>query len=411
MLVYLRDILWNALGVLLIVFGGVYFTVKSGFVQFKVKDNLQSISKALCREGGFAAMATALGGTVGAGSVVGVAVGIAAGGAGSIFWMWISGLLGMALRYTETKYALSDRIRHKGKYIGGAMVSLSRLGCHRMSRLFCVAAIIVSLGTGSMTQSGAASASLEVYGVNKYALGALIALAVLGVVVFGKSAVLKADAVIVPICCGTYILLLMPIIFCHIDKLPKVLGEIFASAFGFDSVTGGFAAFALARAVREGVTRGTFSTECGMGSAPLCYCGVQDFDIESKAKLGIAEIFTDTFIISTPTALCLLCGGYSSSVQMMGAFYGSFGKAIICVLVCVFAIAAMLGWYYYAGVCIEFLSDKKSLCRIYTALSVASAFAGAVLPQNAVWAIADIANLFMLLPNMYMLFVKVKKHE
>ncbi len=409
MLLEVRDMLWGTLGTVLLIAAGLYFTVKTHFVQLDVSGNLKGIRSVLCKKSGFASAATALGGTIGAGSVVGISIGLAAGGAGSVFWMWVSGFFGMALRYAETKYAFSDRVMTKNGYIGGAMVSLERQGSKSSATVFCIAAIFVSLGTGNMTQVGSVASSLEALGVDRYICGLAAAL-VFGIVVLaGKRAILAANSVLVPLCCAVYLLSLLPVLTGNIGRMGDVLCEIFGSAFGIDAMTGGFTAYAFSRAVREGISRGVFSNESGMGSAPLAYCASDAADAEAQSRLGIAEIFTDTYIISTLTALCLLCGEFDSISEMMLCCYGRVGETALAVMLCVFALASMLCWHYYASVCIDFIPHGDIPGRVYPWLSVIAAFLGAVIPQSTVWAIADIFNLLMVLPNLYMLFLKVRK--
>ncbi len=409
MILYLRDMLWMTLGTVLLVSAGIRFTVKNRFVQFEIAKNIKSAAAVVGKKGGFAAAATALGGTIGAGSVMGVSIGIAAGGAGSVFWMWVSGILGMALRYTETKYAFEDRIKTQNGHIGGAMVSLKKLGSNTASTVFCISAVFVSLGTGNMTQVGSVADVLEIRGISRITCGIFAALIFGAVIIAGKKAILKANSVLVPVCCAAYLLCLVPVFADGMPHMADTFANIFSSAFGFDALAGGFTAYAFSRAVREGISRGVFSNESGMGSAPLAYCGVENVDAETQARFGIIEIFTDTFVISTLTALCLLCGGFDGTPEMMAYYYGEYGEIMLAVMLCIFAMASMLCWHYYAAVCIDFIPHGSTVGRIYPFVSALAAFAGAVIPDTTVWAIADIFNLLMTLPNLYMLFLKTLK--
>lgn len=411
MILYLRDMLWGILGTMLLFAAGLYFTFKNKFVQLDLKGNIKSAVRMLGKKGGFSAAATALGGTIGAGSVIGVSIGIAAGGAGSVFWMWVSGFLGMALRYAETKYAFADRIKTDRGFIGGAMVSLKKLGGNLSSTLFCVSAVFVSLGTGNMTQTGSVADALEMLGVSRFICGLSAALIFGAVTLAGKKAILAANSFLVPVCCAAYLLSLVPVLLDCMPYMGGILSSIFASAFGFDAFTGGITAYAFSRAVREGISRGVFSNESGMGSAPLAYCAVGSADAEQQARFGIIEIFTDTYIISTLTAFCLIGGGFDSMPDMMACYYGDIGTTALAVMLCVFAMASMLCWHYYAIICIDFIPHGKKVLNIYYFVSVLAAFAGAVIPQNTVWAIADIFNLLMVLPNLYMLFLKTMKER
>lgn len=409
MILHLRDLLWGLFGTLLLTASGVYFTFKTRFIQLDIRGNAKSVFASLCKKGGFSAAATALGGTIGAGSVAGMAIGIAAGGAGSVFWMWVSGFFGMALRYAETKAAFSDRVKTGHGYSGGAMVSLEKHGHHIAATLFCISAVLVSLGTGCMTQTASVADALEGTGVPRLMCAVCAALIFGAVITFGKKAILAANSFLVPLCCLAYLMSLLPMLADGIPRIPDTLGLIMRSAFGFDAMAGGFVAYGFSRAVREGVSRGVFSSEIGMGSAPLAYCAVENADAEQQARSGIAEIFTDTYIISTLTAICLISGGHDSVQSLMRLYYGEAGETALSVMLCVFALASMLCWHYYATVCIQHISTGRTPMAIYACVSVAAAFSGAVIPTGTVWAVADIFNLLMIIPNIFMLFLKARK--
>ncbi len=398
MMHFLRDILWSGAGILLLTGFGIYFTFAFRFIQLRPRHILRSTILAEDGKSAARSFVTALGGTVGAGSITGVALGIAVGGAGSIFWMWVSGFFGMALRYAETKAVHGDTVDICGRRIGGAMVSLSKLGKSGAAKMFCFMTLAVSLCTGCLAQSNAAAASYECRTV----VGILLAAIFIITVIRGSEGIIKLSNIIMPLCCFTYIAMLCIILCRNLSSLPDAFCRIFTEAFSLKAMAGGSTAGMLI-AMREGFSRGVFSNESGMGSAPLAYASA-----DAAPEWGVLEIFADTFIISTLSALCLLSADANSMYDMFLSHFGMAGVHILGVLMCCFALASMLCWNMYGRTVLEYMKAGKALLTAYAVVSAAVVLLGAVVNQQSAWYIADIFNLLMILPNLYLLTLKGK---
>ncbi len=399
----LKNLLYSPpLTVLLLIFS-VYFTLKCRFFTPKaIKTTLKDLKKSLTEKGGgrqtLAAVATALGGTVGIGSIVGVGLGIAVGGVGSVFWMWVCSFFGMGLKFSEIKIALNGKN-------GGAPHRLKAIGYPGLGLLFCLLCVAASFGTGNLTQVGAIASFLESAGVPKLICGAACALAV-GLAVFGgRKRIAGLNSFIVPAASALYILLCLAVLLPRFGQIPGAFLQIFKSAFGTDAAVGGFSAAALAATVREGFARSLFSGEAGMGSSPLAHGEGGTGSPQVQGEWGLFEIFFDTFVVSTLTALCLICCGTESPSQMFVQCFGRLGFLSFGALGAVFAFASVISWCYYAECCIAFAFKKrKGASLAYRALFTAAAFFGAIIPIGAIWDIADILNIMMMLPNLFMLF-------
>lgn len=351
-----------------------------------------------------AAVSTALGGTVGVGSIVGVGYGLAVGGAGSIFWMWVSAFFGMGLKYAEVKIALNGRKRTE-KFVGGAPYRLKQLGHRRLALLFCLLCVAASFGTGNLTQVGALSNFFSLAGLPKPAC-AVICVAVIAFAVFGgRGRIANLNKFIVPTASAVYLAACIAIIIINGEYVLSAFESIFKNAFGFSAVTGGFSGAALAFVIREGFARSVFSNEAGMGSSPLAHATSAESNPEVQAEWGLFEIFFDTFVVSTLTALCLLSCGKLMPIDMFEGLFGAVGKWGFLLLTAVFAFASVISWCYYAECCISFAFPKNGrINKVYRVLfSLAAAF-GVYASGTAIWNISDILNALMMFPNMFLLF-------
>lgn len=418
MLSVIKAIVWGIPTVAVLLVAGIYFTRKSAFyrpkaVKSTVKDTVFSL-KGGSKEGisPFAAVATALGGTVGVGSIVGVGYAIAVGGAGSIFWMWICSFFGMGLKYAEVVVALNSRDRTGGRLLGGAPFRLKGLGYKRLACLFCLFCIAASFGTGNLTQVGAISSFLVSAGASR-TVCALLCVGIIALAVFGgRERIAGINTVIVPTASVVYLLGCAAVMFMNASCILPAFGQIFREAFGFSAVAGGFSGALLSHTLREGFARSLFSNEAGMGSSPLAHATASEELPQKQAKWGIFEIFFDTFVVSTATALCLLSGGYASPADMFGALFGNAGEYIFGALAAVFAFASVISWCYYAECCIDFLFPKSRIAkRLYRVLFALAAVPGVFLSGGTVWELSDILNAFMMFPNLFLLFKCRKEIE
>ncbi len=397
---------------------GVYFTFRCrlfGISALKsvLRDTLLSLSSDTS-EGisPLSAAATAIGGTVGVGSIIGVGYGLAVGGAGSIFWMWVCSLFGMGLKYAETEIALKDREIINGNVVGGAFLRLDRMGYRRAAVLFCIFCVLASFGTGNLTQIGAITDCLSDFSGNSTLVCLVCALLLAFAVFGGRGLISRLNSVAVPAASALYILLaLLILIFNHKSILPS-LALIIRSAFGIDAVSGGVSGALLAAALREGFARSMFSNEAGMGSSPLAHATVSLDNGKKQAKWGIFEVFFDTFAVSTLTALCLLSSDNGSVESMFVSELGNVFGRVFVILLALFAFASVISWCYYAECCISFLCPNRAWVRaVYRICFASTPFFAVYLGSEGVFLLSDILNALMLFINLFLLYICRKETE
>ncbi len=410
----LREALWSFPLIALLTVSGGYFTVRTGFFQLHPLRLCHSTVGSLFlkkegRKAMLASVATALGGTVGVGSITGVAYGISVGGAGSIFWMWVSGFTGMALKYAEVYLAVAHRKRMaNGGYTGGAPYALTDAGHKKLGVLFAGLCIFASFGVGNLAQIGALTQAAGTLDIPAPVCGGFCA-ALLAVAVFGgRERIGKLNTVLVPVASALYLGATVWILLSHLPAIPGAFMRILQEAFGFRAAFGGISGSLLALSLREGFARGVFSNEAGVGSSPLAHASSGESDPQRQGEWGAFEILADTFLVSTLTALALLCVGREQVTELFSGAFGSSGSLLFTMLMAVFAFASILSWCYYSEVCLAFLSLPHGEL-IYRLLSVAASFFGAFISLKALWAAADILNALMILPNLFLLFLQRKE--
>lgn len=408
MLELFSSLLWGWHVLVLILLAGGYFTLVTGFYQIRCLG--QWMKAALGRSAGergaissFQALTTALAGSIGTGNIVGVAAAITVGGPGSLFWMWVSALLGMMTIYGENYLAAKYRgapgalgyIRRAGKW-GGVLAAVYAWGC-------CFA----SLGMGNMAQTNAASAALESLGVPVW-LGA----AAMGVLVFfvargGLALGVKITQRLVPLMTLLFFGASLGVLWVFRENLPAAVESIFQGAFSFQAGAGG-AAGALV-ALRTGVSRGVFTNEAGLGSSAFAYEGVEGRTPQELGCLGIFQVFADTILMCTVTGLCILC---CRSPMLEGAqltFYayesalGPWGGKAVSLCTALFALATLVAWSCYGREGLCYLTGGKGVTG-YALAASGAAVLGCVLPLGAVFQLGDAMNGLMALPNLVALF-------
>ncbi len=389
--------------VILLTLFGIYFTFKSRALQIRGIKQLISNNK---NKEALSAFATALGGTVGVGSITGIGYAIGEGGLGSIFWMWLSSFLGMGIKYAETYIA----VKHRRGPIGGAMVVLREAGYARLGIAFAILALIASLGGGNSAQSGAMSEAFSRIGVSSVWVAVLSGILLVAVIFGGKERIAKVNSYLVPLATVLYVLGTLFILLKTGEKIPETFSMIFKEAFGIKQMGCGISAYMLTRALRVGTVRGVFSHEAGMGSSPIAHASANGVDSFNQGLLGIAEIYVDTFIVGTLTALCLVCNNTNSVPLLFLKHFGKGGGVLFAIFMGVFAFAAVLSWCFYSESCIAFLFGRKScVSTMYKILAVAAFSLGCVAPINLSWKAADILNCLMAYPNLFLLFIKRKE--
>lgn len=400
---------------------GLWFTLGSGFWQVRrfgkiFTHTLGQLGKKDKTDGKmgispFSAMSTALASTVGTGNIAGVATAIVAGGPGAIFWMWVSSFLGMMTKYAEVFLAVKYRRKTPEGYRGGPMYYMEALGWHIPAVLFSVCGLLAALGVGNLTQVNTlAEACNTVFGIPRLTSG-IVTLVLAGIALLGGiGSISKISEKLVPVMALLYIVLAGAVlVLCRSEILPA-LRMIVVEAFSPGAAFGGVAGYSVSSALRYGVGRGVFSNEAGLGSAPMAHaCADTDSPVR-QGLWGAMEVFIDTLVLCTLTALVILVSGvyrpdtlYDGAALTVAGFetvLGSFGAQAVAVSTILFAFATILGWSFYGETCCRYLFHGKHPVTIYRALYIALLLPGAVMRMETVWGIADIFNGMMAIPNL-----------
>ena len=377
----------------------------------------------------FQAVCTALAATVGTGNIAGVAGAIAIGGPGAVFWMWISAVLGMCTKFSEVTLAVHFRETNKnGDLVGGPMYYIKNgLGpkWHWLAVLFSTFGVLTVFGTGNATQvntiTTAINSALENYQlindqskpvvclVIGIVLAALVGLVLLG----GVKRIGTVSEKLVPFMALLYILLALGVVLLHANRIPLVFTMIFEGAFNPQAVTGGIIG-SFFTSMKRGVSRGIFSNEAGLGTGSIAHACADTKKPVKQGFFGIFEVFTDTIVICTLTALVILCSGVTVNYgQAAGAeltisgftsTYGSWVSIFTAVSMCCFAFSTIIGWGLYGARCIEFIFDEKIIKPFMVAYSLV-AILGATVDLGLLWSIADTFNGLMAIPNLIGVFL------
>jgi len=434
----INGFVWGPIMLALLVGTGVYISIATGFKQFTRfgymwKNTIGKIfQKSEAGKGEvtpFQAVSTALASTVGTGNITGVTTAILVGGPGAVFWMWISAIFGMMTKFTEVTLAVKYRERNdKGDWVGGPMYYIKNgLGKNWkwLGSVFCVfGALAALLGIGNMTQinsivgyvnrtaqafnPAAASAAPTINLVVGILIAAFVALVIIG----GVKRIGQVTEKLVPTMAVIYIICAIIVVIVHAGELGSTFGAIFAGAFKPAAVAGGVIGATIRTTITKGVARGVFSNEAGLGSAPIAHAATSEKDPVRQGLYGIFEVFMDTIVICTLTALVVLTSGAANGnwndsnlaiVTMTTGFASVFGEKIGSVILTLgallFATSTILGWSLYGTRCVEFLFGPKSR-RPYQIAFCLLIIVGAVAELSLVWDIADTLNGLMAIPNL-----------
>ena len=433
-----NDFIWGVPAMVCIIGVGFYLSCRTGFLQIrKFSYAIQTtIGRMFCKRNAsdgaltpFLAVCTALAATVGTGNIAGVAGAIAIGGPGAVFWMWVSAVLGMCTKFAEVTLAVYYRETNKeGDLVGGPMYYIKNgLGKNWqfLAVLFSAFGVLTVFGTGNATQvntittavnsallscglisEGAVKTSNLIQGI---IIAALVALILLG----GVKRIGQVTEKLVPFMALLYIVLSVGIILFRIQALPSVIQAIFEGAFKPAAVTGG-AVGSLFMSMKKGVSRGIFSNEAGLGTGSIAHACADTRKPVKQGMFGIFEVFTDTIVICTLTALVILCSqvpvGYGQAagaeltIQGFISVYGNWVSVFTAVAMCCFAFSTILGWGLYGARCIEFLFSEKVIKPFMVAYSLV-AILGATADLGLMWNIAETFNGLMAIPNLIALFL------
>lgn len=420
-----NHLVWGKYMIILLLFVGFWLLIRTGFLPIRhagliMRKTLGSLFRNDKKQGitPFQAVSTALAGTLGVGSVIGVTTALTLGGPGAILWMCISAFFGMMSKYGEVALAIHFREKREDGFLGGPMTTLEH-GCHFrfLAVLFAVLCIFASFGIGNVTPANTIAVTINTYlPISPILIGIVLAL-VIGVVLMGKAkGIMKFNEIIVPIVSIVYLLACCYLIIQHMDRLPMVFSEIVEDAFQFDSAAGGVGGYVSSRAIHYGISRGVFSNEAGMGSSPISHASVEDANAVEQGFWGIFEVFFDTMVVCVLTALVVLSSGLlqdgmDGAVLTIACFeqgFGRIGGIIFALSIIAFAVPSILGWYYYASECIRYLFHSTWVNYVYQALFLILLVEGASMELTFVWEIADTLNGCMALPNLISLLILTK---
>ena len=433
-----NNFIWGVPAMVCIFGVGLYLSIRTNFLQIRkfpyaIKTTLGRIFRKRDASDGaitpFQAVCTALAATVGTGNIAGVAGAIAIGGPGAIFWMWVSALFGMCTKYAEVTLAVHYReINANGELVGGPMYYIKNglsKKWHWLAYLFAAFGVLTVFGTGNATQvntiTTAINSALLNYNVisesavstSNLTIGIIIAILIAMILLGGIKRIGRVTEKLVPFMALLYILLGLGVILLNIQNVPAVFVSIFRGAFQPRAVTGGIV-LSMFTSLKKGVSRGIFSNEAGLGTGSIAHACADTKKPVKQGMFGIFEVFTDTIVICTLTALVILCSGVAvdygkaagAELTILGftSTYGSWVSIFTAVAMCCFAFSTAVGWGLYGARCIEFLFSEKVIKPFMVIYSLV-AFLGATANLGLMWSIAETFNGLMAIPNLIALFL------
>ncbi|MGN0400439.1 MAG: alanine/glycine:cation symporter family protein [Blautia sp.] len=433
-----NNFIWGVPAMICIIGVGLYLSFRTHFLQIRkfpyaIKTTIGRVFRKWEASDGaltpFQAVCTALAATVGTGNIAGVAGAIAIGGPGAVFWMWISALLGMCTKFSEVTLAVHFREKNaQGDLVGGPMYYIKNgLGKHWqwLAVAFSAFGVLTVFGTGNATQVNTITTAInsallnfQIIGEDSVKLtnliiGIVITLLVGTVLLGGIKRIGQVTEKLVPFMALMYIILAFGVLILNLDRVPGVFASIFEGAFSPASVTGG-AVGSFFMSMKKGVSRGIFSNEAGLGTGSIAHACADTKKPVKQGFFGIFEVFTDTILICTLTALVILCSGvpvnYGSAagaeltISGFTSTYGSWVSVFTAVAMCCFAFSTIIGWGLYGARCIEFLFSEKVIKPFMVVYSLV-AILGATADLGLMWSIAETFNGLMAIPNLIALFL------
>lgn len=433
-----NNFIWGVPAMICIIGVGLYLSIRTSFLQIRkfpyaMKVTLGRMMKKKEASDGaltpFQAVCTALAATVGTGNVAGVAGAIAIGGPGAVFWMWISALLGMCTKFAEVTLAVHFRETNaQGDLVGGPMYYIKNgldKKWHFLAYLFAAFGVLAVFGTGNATQvntiTTAIDSALSSFNVLpadavklvNLIIGVALAIIIALILIGGIKRIGNVTSKLVPFMAIMYIVLALGVIFFHIKSVPAVFASIIEGAFNPASVTGGVVG-SFFMSMKKGVSRGIFSNEAGLGTGSIAHACADTKKPVKQGFFGIFEVFVDTIIICTMTALVILCSGVpvnygeaagaELTISGFTAVYGNWVSIFTAVAMCCFAFSTIIGWGLYGTRCIEFLFGSRSN-KPFMVLYSLTAIVGATMNLGLMWSIAETFNGLMVIPNLIAVFL------
>lgn len=428
-------ILWGIPMIAVILCSGIFLTVLLRFLQLRrfgfclkhtIGDSVKQMKKKEKKSENpnaispFEAFSTAVSGTVGTGNIVGVTTAIISGGPGAVFWMWISAFFGMVTKYCEITLGLFFRKKDEtGEYVGGPMYYIEN-GLGRkwkwLAVLFAVFTMLAAVGMSSVQADTIQSTWNTAFKIPTIVTACVIAALTALVVLGGIKRIGKVTSMIVPFMAILFIIMALILIFANVTAVPAAFASIFTSAFTAKSVIGGFAGYGIAQAMRYGFARGIFSNEAGLGSSTIAHSTATQKEPVKQGAWGVIEVFLDTFVICTLTALLVLTSGIATDAGSAGAtvamtaftnVLGMLGSVIFSIILPLFAFSTILAWAVYGGKACQYLFRNKMAKTVFNivftvlivVMAVITTLGGDGLGTDFVWLISDMTNALMALPN------------
>ena len=433
-----NNFVWGVPAMVCIIGVGLLLSIRTGFIQvrkfsYTMKTTIGRIFRKREAQDGaltpFQAVCTALAATVGTGNIAGVAGAVAIGGPGAVFWMWVSAFLGMCTKFAEVTLAIHFRERNAhGDYVGGPMYYIKNgLGkkWNWLACLFAGFAVLTVFGTGNATQVNTITASINTALLNynvitdaqtktvSLIIGIIITILVALVLLGGIKRLGNVTEKLVPFMAILYIILGLGVVILNIERVPEVFYSIFYGAFNPSAVTGGVVG-SLFLSMQKGVSRGIFSNEAGLGTGSIAHACADTQKPVKQGLFGIFEVFADTIVICTLTALTILCSGIpitfgeaagaELTISGFTSTYGNWVSIFAAIAMCCFAFSTILGWGLYGARCAEFLFTEKIIKPFMVVYSLV-AIVGATMDLGLMWSIADTFNGLMAIPNLIALFL------
>ncbi len=422
----LNSYIWGWPLILLLLGTGIFLTVSLRGLQFRELGTALKLAFFRKRESGaegdishFQALMTALAATVGTGNIAGVATAIAVGGPGAIFWMWLTGFVGMATKFAEAILAVKYRIKDdQGNMAGGPMFYIEQIGPSKIWKILAVSfatfTVIASFGIGNMVQSNSVADAVErVFHFPPLATGIILGVLTALVILGGIKSIGKVTSVLVPVMVCFYFTAAAVVLVLNFAEIPAALLLIFEKAFSPTSATGGFLGATIMITIRMGVARGIFSNESGLGSSPIAAAAAQTKCPKTQALVSMTQTFIDTIIVCTMTALVIITSGEWTTgltgAELTAASFthglgSSLGGIIVAVGLILFAYSSLLGWSYYGEKGLEYLTGTRLLVH-YRMVFCVVVVLGAVSKLELVWLFSDIMNGLMAFPNLVALIL------
>lgn len=407
MLEKVNSYVWGVVLISLLLMTGALYTFKLRFIQFRMFPYFIKSVKKGGNKGQFRTICMSLGTAMGTGNITGVASAISIGGAGAVFWMWISAFFGMATVYAENSLSA----QFTDKKVRGTMAYIEKgLGSKCLAAFFSICCILACFGMGGMVQINALSESVRnCTDIPPFFLSLVLFLLIYAIISGGAKRIGSAAQILLPFATVLYTVLCIFVIAKYSEKLPYVFSQIINEAFGIKQAAGGISGYALSKAVSAGIRRGVFSNEAGLGSSPILHSSAENANNSAMQGMSsMLEVFIDTMLCCTLTAVVILCASDDNTVRT--AFFHVMGvktDIFLAVIMSVFALCTVIGWYYCGETAFKYLFKSRKAAIFAFTFSLTASL-GAIFKAESIWTISDIFNGLMAFPNLLALLLLFK---